>query len=66
MAEPSFIGEGTTQRAHDTRWLRWVKILSRYQNASGSLAANNAARGDGIRIIKQKTLCAIKRTSYTG
>jgi len=39
MAEPSFIGEGTTQRAHDTRWLRWTKILGRYQNIAGSLPA---------------------------
>lgn len=66
MAEPSFLGDGDTQMRNDTLWLRWVKILGRYQNQPGSLPANNPRRSDGIRVIKQKVLCALDGTSYTG
>lgn len=66
MAEPSFLGDGDTPRQTDTQWLRWVKMLGTYQNQSGALPANNPARGDGLRVIKQKLLCAITGTSYTG
>jgi hypothetical protein len=66
MAEPVFLGDGTTERRTDSRWVRWVKILGAYQNSPGALAANNPLRGDPIRVIKQKVLNAVNGTSYTG
>jgi hypothetical protein len=66
MPEPSFLGDGVTPVRTDTRWTHWVKMLGDYQNRSGSLPANNPARSDGLRVIKQKLLCAIAGTSYTG
>lgn len=64
--EPSFLGDGADPRRTDTKWLRWVKMLGQYQNEAGALAANNPLRGDPIRVVKQKLLCAINGVSYTG
>lgn len=66
MAEPSFLGDGDDPRRSDTKWLRWTKMLGEYQNRSGALSANNPRRSDGIRVVKQKLLCAISGVSYTG
>jgi len=66
MAEPSFLGDSTTPRRSDAKWVRWVKILGSYQNAPLAIAANNPRRSDGIRVIKQKVLNAVRGTSYTG
>jgi len=66
MAEPSFLGDGDSGKRGDTAWIRWTKMLGEYQNRSGALPANNPGRGDGIRVVKQKLLCAINGVSYTG
>jgi len=66
MAEPTFLGDGPDQKRNDSSWIRWVRILGRYQNLAAALPANNPRRSDGIRVIKQKVLCALNGTSYTG
>lgn len=66
MAEPSFLGDGTVPRRSDAKWVRWTKMLGTYQNSPSAIAANNPKRGDGIRVVKQKLLNALRGTTYTG
>jgi hypothetical protein len=66
MAQPAFLSDGSTPRRTDAKWVRWTKILGKYQDAVGALPANNPARGDGIRVVKQKVLCSLAGVSYTG
>ena len=66
MGQPTFLGDGNTPRASDAKWVRWTKILGKYQDRVGALPANNPARGDGIRVVKQKVLCSLAGVSYTG
>jgi hypothetical protein len=41
MAQPTFLGEGTSPRVHDTRWRILVKIVSAaYNNASSPSASD--------------------------
>lgn len=59
MSEPAFLNGGDTPRRTDTRWFRWLRILSQYQNRAGALPENNPSRLDTIRQIKQKVLYAL-------
>lgn len=66
MPEPSFLGDGTTQRRSDTRWLVTAKWLGVFQNLPGALPANNPRRSDGLRVLREKINCALNGVSYTG
>lgn len=59
MSQPTFLNGGTTPHRSDSRWLRWVRILSSYQNLVGASPANNALRTDSLRTLKEKTLSSI-------
>lgn len=65
---PSFLGDGYDSRRSDAKWVVWAKNLGRYQSGLGSsaLSANDPARSDTLRILKQKLLCAIDGVPYTG
>lgn len=66
MAEPAFLGDGTTQRRSDPKWVVYAKWLGVLQNQAGALAANNPRRFDGRRVLQEKINCALNGVAYTG
>lgn len=55
MAEPSFLGEGTTQRVKDTRWRLLVKIVGVTYNMVPNPDPNDAPkRTDTRRALIEK------------
>lgn len=66
MPEPLFLGDITTPRRSDPKWIRWTKMLGVYQNRPGAIAENNPRRSDGIRVVKEKLLSAIRLNTGTG
>lgn len=50
---------GSSPSRTDTRWVRWAKILTHYQNQTGSDSRNNLQRGNPLRLLKLKVLRAI-------
>ena len=66
MAEPSFLGDGTTQRRSDSKWVVTAKWLGVLQNQSGALPENNPKRTDGYRVLREKINCALNGVAYTG
>ena len=66
MAEPAFLGDGTTPRRSDSRWVVTAKWLGVLQNQNGALTANNPRRSDGLRVLREKINCALNGVAYTG
>lgn len=66
MAQPAFLTSGDAPQRRDTKWFRWVRILSRLQNAPGASAANNPKRTDTLRTLKEKVLSAITGVARGG
>lgn len=66
MAEPSFLGDATTQRRSDTKWVVTAKWLGVLQNQAGSIPANNPRRTDALRVLREKINCALNGVAYTG
>jgi hypothetical protein len=68
MAQPDFLGDGTTARRTDALWAVLVKELSRYQNSLGgsALPQNNPRRADTTRILRRKFLAALNGVPFQG
>lgn len=55
MAQPTFLGEGTAPRVHDTRWRILVKIVSAaYNNATSPSAADIPTAKDTRHTLLEK------------
>ncbi len=61
-------GEGNAGRRDDPKWIVQCKWLLTLQAGLGNsaLAANNPDRADGVRVLREKILCAKDGVSYHG
>jgi len=63
---PFFLSDGSNPRKTDSRWYRWVKILSASNDICGGNALNHASINDTIAQLQTKVWATAEGQSWVG